>query len=82
MLVLTRKTDESIMIGDDIKITIVEVRGEQVKIGIDAPRSISVHREEVYQEIRRENQRAALAKGFDLGSLDSVLPPADKDDDS
>ncbi len=82
MLVLTRKTDESIMIGDDIKITIVEVRGEQVKLGIDAPRSISVHREEVYQEIRRENQRAALAKGVDLGSLDSVLRKTDEDRDS
>ena len=60
MLVLTRKRDESIIIGDDIKVTIVEVRGDQVKIGIKAPRSISVHREEIYQEIQDENRRAAL----------------------
>jgi len=60
LLVLTRKRDESIIIGDDIKVTIVEVRGDQVKIGIKAPRSISVHREEIYQEIQDENRRAAL----------------------
>lgn len=60
MLVLTRKRDESIIIGDNIKITVVDVRGDQVKIGIDAPRSISVHREEIYNEIQKENRRAAL----------------------
>ena len=48
MLVLTRKRDESIFIGDDIRITVVDVRGDQVKIGIDAPRHVPVHREEVY----------------------------------
>lgn len=63
MLVLTRKRDESIIIGDDIKITIVDVRGDQVKVGIDAPRSIPVHREEVYKEIQAENRRAAIHPG-------------------
>lgn len=68
MLVLTRKRDESIIIGDDIKITIVDVRGDQVKVGIDAPRSIPVHREEVYKEIQAENRRAAVQPGtVDLG---------------
>lgn len=62
VLVLTRKRDESIIIGDNIKITVVDVRGDQVKIGIDAPRSISVHREEIYNEIQRENQRAAASR--------------------
>lgn len=60
MLVLTRKRDESIIIGDDIKITVVEVRGDQVKLGVDAPRTISVHREEVYREIQEEIRRTAM----------------------
>ncbi|MGE5557369.1 MAG: carbon storage regulator CsrA [Bacillota bacterium] len=59
MLVLTRKLNESIIIGDDIKITVVEVKGDQVKVGITAPREISVHREEIYLEIQRENRGAA-----------------------
>ena len=58
MLVLTRKVNESIMIGDEVKITIIEVKGEQVKLGISAPRRIAVHREEVYQEIQKENKKA------------------------
>lgn len=67
MLVLTRKLDESIMIGDDIKITVVGVRGDQVKLGIEAPRHIPVHREEIYREIQEENRRAALpADGANL----------------
>lgn len=73
MLVLTRKRDESIMIGDDIKIIIVDVRGDQVKLGIDAPRHIPVHREEVYKEIQEENRRAALKESADLAALDRVL---------
>jgi carbon storage regulator len=58
MLVLTRKRDESIFIGDNIKITVVDVRGDQVKIGIDAPRHVPVHREEVYKEIQEETRQA------------------------
>ena len=52
MLVLTRKVDESIIIGDNIKITVVDIRGDQAKIGIEAPQEISVHREEVYLEMQ------------------------------
>ncbi|MBE3583475.1 MAG: carbon storage regulator CsrA [Limnochordaceae bacterium] len=63
MLVLTRKIDESIMIGDEIKITVVGVRGDQVKLGIEAPRQIPVHREEIFREIQEENRRAALQAG-------------------
>lgn len=48
MLILTRRTDETIVIGDDVRITVVGVRGNQVRIGIDAPASVSVHREEIY----------------------------------
>lgn len=73
MLVLTRKRDESIMIGDDIKIIVVDVRGDQVKLGIDAPRHIPVHREEVYKEIQEENRRAALKGTQDLSLLDEVF---------
>ena len=55
MLVLSRQKDESIMIGDDVEITIVDVRGDKVRLGITAPRSISVHRREVYDAIQKEN---------------------------
>lgn len=55
MLLLTRKNDESIYIGDDIQITILEVKGNQVRIGINAPKDIDVHREEVYRRIETQN---------------------------
>ena len=54
MLVLSRQIDESIMIGDDVEIIIVDVRGDKVRLGITAPRSISGHRKEVYESIQRE----------------------------
>ena len=54
MLVLSRQKDESIMIGDDVEITIVDVRGDKVRLGITAPREIPVHRREVYDAIQRE----------------------------
>jgi len=54
MLVLSRQKDESIMIGDDVEITIVDVRGDKVRLGISAPKNISVHRREVYDAIKRE----------------------------
>jgi len=54
MLVLTREKDESIIIGDDIEVTIVDVRGDKVRLGINAPREISVHRKEIYEAIQRE----------------------------
>lgn len=54
MLVLSRQSDETIIIGDNIRVTIVEVRGDKVRIGIDAPRNISVHRQEIYDAIQRE----------------------------
>lgn len=59
MLALSRKANESIMIGNDIEITILEVKGEQVKIGINAPKSIPVYREEVYEQIKEANKEAA-----------------------
>lgn len=59
MLVLSRKVNQSIMIGDDIEIKILEIRGDQVRIGIEAPKSVPVHRKEVYEAIVRENILAA-----------------------
>jgi carbon storage regulator len=55
MLVLSRHRDESIMIGDNIVITVVDIRGDKVRLGIQAPTSVPVHREEVYEAIKREN---------------------------
>ncbi len=59
MLVLTRRVGESILIGDDIVVTVLELNRDQVRIGIRAPRAVSVHREEVYNEIKSANQAAA-----------------------
>lgn len=59
MLVLSRHREESIMIGDDVVITIVDIRGDKVRLGIAAPQDIPVHRQEVYDAIKRENEKAA-----------------------
>ena len=59
MLVLSRQRDESIVIGDNVIVTIVDVRGDRVRLGIDAPREVSVHRREVYDAIQRENRQAS-----------------------
>ncbi|MCA1011244.1 carbon storage regulator CsrA [Halobacillus halophilus] len=59
MLILNRKAGESIRIGDDIEIKIVSVEGGQVKVGIDAPRNVSIHRQEIYASIQEENTEAA-----------------------
>ena len=66
MLVLSRTRDQTIVIGDDIEITIVDIRGDKVRIGINAPRSVTVHRKEIYEAVKRENQAAARMKPHDL----------------
>ena len=75
MLVLARRMNQSIMIGEDIEIIIVDIKGDQVKIGIKAPRSVTVHRAEVHQEILDENKKAISTKvtAQDLGSLSKLL---------
>ena len=73
MLLLTRKLGENIRIGDDVKITIVEVKGNHVKLGIDAPPSIKVHREEIYERIQQERQRA-IAAGNPPGTTPGTTP--------
>jgi carbon storage regulator len=72
MLVLSRQRDETIMIGDDVEITIVDIRGDKVRIGITAPSHIPVHRKEVYDAIKRENRAAANIKPEDLPPADST----------
>ena len=69
MLVLSRQRDQSIIIGDNVVITVVDVRGDKVKLGIDAPKEIPVHRQEVYEAIQRENRQAALLKPDDARLL-------------
>lgn len=74
MLVLSRQRDETIMIGDDIEITVVDIRGDKVRLGITAPTRIAVHRKEVYEAIRRENEQAATVLKTDLASLPTLGP--------
>lgn len=66
MLVLTRKVHQSIIIGDEIEVVVLEVRGEQVRIGIRAPKNVSVHRKEIYEQIHEENKEAAEVRPEDL----------------
>lgn len=59
MLALTRKVGETIVIGDDVEVTVLSVHGDQIKIGINAPRSVTIHRKEIYLQIQEENKAAA-----------------------
>ncbi|MEC1377395.1 carbon storage regulator CsrA [Heyndrickxia oleronia] len=74
MLVLSRKKGESIQIGEDIEIQVVSIQGDQIKIGITAPRSIEIHRKEVYQEIQSENTSAARG----ITDLLKIIPKTNK----
>ncbi len=66
MLVLTRKVNQSIVIGEGIEVVVLEVRGEQVRLGIKAPRDVSVHRKEIYDQILAENEAAANVRPEDV----------------
>ncbi|WP_077369564.1 carbon storage regulator CsrA [Anaerosalibacter sp. Marseille-P3206] len=72
MLILSRKKDESIIIGNDIEITIIEIEDGKVKLGIDAPRNIDIHRKEIYLQIQEENQKASQSK-IDMENLKKLL---------
>ena len=76
MLVLTRRTNQSIVIGPDVTITVVEIRGEQVRLGISAPRHVTVHREEVLLQIRDQNRQASELSGEDASQLPRSTPQA------
>ncbi len=69
MLILSRKVNEKIMIGDDVSVSVIEIRGDQVKLGVDAPRSVKVFRREVFDAIMAENRAAAEGA--------ATLPPVD-----
>ncbi len=73
MLVLSRHRDETIIIGDDIELTVVDIRGDKVRLGIKAPSHIPVHRKEVYEAIRRENEQAAKLTGEQLETVRSPV---------
>ena len=79
MLILSRKTHESIMIGDRIEVSVVDIKGDQVKLGIEAPRTVKVFRQEVYQAIQLEN-RAAARTGTDLPQIEAMLKPLESED--
>ncbi|MFY9399175.1 MAG: carbon storage regulator CsrA [Desulfomonilia bacterium] len=73
MLILTRKAGEAVAIGDDIQVSVVEIKGTQVKLGIRAPKNIEVHREEIYLKIQEENRRAAQVSRDSLGAAQELI---------
>ncbi|GAA0817779.1 carbon storage regulator CsrA [Spirilliplanes yamanashiensis] len=78
MLVLTRRSGESVMIGDDVVITVLEVRGDVVRLGIRAPRDIQVHREEIYRELQASNREAASPTADAVKAFADLIRPSDK----
>ncbi len=80
MLVLSRRQGQAIVIGDNVVVRIVELKGDQVRLGIDAPRSVIVHREEVAEEIAAENRAARQAEAVNLADLPLPMPPPVKVD--
>ena len=77
MLVLTRRTNESLIIGHDIVVTVLEIRGDTVRLGIRAPRDVSVHREEIYARVRAANEQAAGNAASDADLLPKPPKRAD-----
>jgi carbon storage regulator len=73
MLILTRKLGERITIGDDISVTLLEIKGSQVRLGIEAPKGIGIYRQEVYERIRQQNLKASEVTAYDLSEADSLL---------
>ena len=73
MLILTRKSGETIVIGEDIKVTVLGIQGRQVKIGITAPNKVSVYREEIFRKIQEENVRASMSLKEDLQELAKII---------
>jgi carbon storage regulator len=77
MLVLTRRVGESVMIGDEVEVRVLEIRGDVIRLGINAPRTVQVHREEVYRELQASNRDAASPSDTAVAALAKRLhPPA------
>ena len=79
MLVLARRLNESIMIGEDIEIVIIDIKGDQVKLGIKAPRKVTVHRKEIFEDIKGQNIAASQSVGFDPSKLRDLSDLFNKD---
>jgi carbon storage regulator len=79
MLILTRKLGESVTIGDDIKITILGVRGRQVRLGVIAPQKVTIHREEVYFKIQEENKRAVASAVSEVSLIANIIRERDQE---
>src|SRR5438067_6622497 len=79
VLVLTRRANQSIMIGHEVVVTVLEVRGDQVRLGIKAPRSIDVHREEIFLQLQEANRDAVKPSNQKLESLQTVAPSTNDD---
>ena len=75
MLVLTRKPNESIIIGDTIAVSVLAIEGDQVKLGITAPKHVTVHRQEIYEQIKQANVEAARSSSTDISPVAKLLPP-------
>ena len=75
MLVLTRGVGETIVIGNNVKITILQIKGEQARIGIEAPREVPVHRLEIFEQLRQANEAAASPTTADLDLIRTTKPP-------
>ena len=73
MLVLTRRIGESLVIGDDVVVRVLDIKGDVVRIGVDAPRHVQVHREEVYEAVRAANRAATLSSEDTLAALQDVV---------
>lgn len=78
MLALSRKQNESIMIGNDIEITILDVRNDQVKIGINAPKHIGIYRKEIYLQIQEENKKAVQSEAPSLDAIEKLFAAEEK----
>lgn len=78
MLALTRKVGESIVIGENVEVTVISVTGDQIKLGINAPRNISIHRKEIFLQIQEENKAAASSSDVGVSALKDLMGGKDK----